>query len=61
MIVNDLARACSSKSAAEVTKDFIKQSSYILRAAIGGSAGGTGNAVAAANKAKPRPALWDIK
>lgn len=36
MIVNDLAHACSTKSAAEVTKDFIKASSYILRATIGG-------------------------
>ena len=36
MIVNDLAQACSTKSSAEVTKDFIKASSYILRATIGG-------------------------
>lgn len=56
IIVNDLARACSTKSAAEVTKDFIKESSYILRAAIGGSAGGAG-----AKKAKAGPALWDAK
>jgi hypothetical protein len=65
MILNDLAHACSTKSAAEVTKDFIKESSYILRAAIGGpgaasSAKGKG-AAAAAKKAKPGPALWDTK
>ncbi len=62
MILNDLAHACSTKSAAEVTKDFIKESSYILRAAIGGpAAGGTAKAAAAAKKAKPGPALWDAK
>ena len=56
MILNDLAHACSTKSAAEVTKDFIKESSYILRAAIGGGAGAP-----AAKKAKALPALWDTK
>jgi hypothetical protein len=65
MILNDLAHACSTKSAAEVTKDFIKESSYILRAAIGGpaagSAGGKGKDAAVAKKAKPGPALWDTK
>ena len=64
MILNDLAHACSSKTAAEVTKDFIKESSYILRAAIGGpaAAGAKGKGAAAAvKKAKPGPALWDTK
>ena len=67
MILNDLAHACSTKSAAEVTKDFIKESSYILRAAIGGPAAGAGApkgkgaAAAVAKKAKAGPALWDTK
>ena len=64
MILNDLSHACQTKSAAEVTKDFIKESSYILRAAIGGpgaAAGGKGKAAAAVKKAKPGPALWDTK
>ena len=64
MILNDLANAVKTKSAAEVTKDFIKESSYILRAAIGGpgaAAGGKGKAAAAVKKAKPGPALWDTK
>lgn len=64
MILNDLAHACSTKSAAEVTKDFIKESSYILRAAIGGpvagGAKGKGGA-SVAKKAKAGPALWDTK
>jgi hypothetical protein len=59
MILNDLAHACSTKSAAEVTKDFIKESSYILRAAIGGP--GAGGAAAGAKRAKALPALWDTK
>ena len=65
MILNDLAHACSTKSAAEVTKDFIKESSYILRAAIGGLGAASGakgkGAAAVAKKAKPGPALWDTK
>ena len=61
MILNDLAHACSTKSAAEVTKDFIKESSYILRAAIGGPASGKGKGAASARKAKAGPALWDTK
>jgi hypothetical protein len=62
MILNDLSHACSTKSAAEVTKDFIKESSYILRAAIGGDgAGGKGKGAASAKKAKAGPALWDTK
>lgn len=65
MIVNDLAQACSTKSAAEVTKDFIKASSYILRATIsGGDAKGSGAGKGAALKkpaVKRGPALWDTK
>jgi hypothetical protein len=64
MIVNDLAHACKTKSAAEVTKDFIKASSYILRATIGGGDGSTGLGSAPALKkssSKREPALWDTK
>ena len=62
MILNDLSHACQTKSADEVTKDFIKESSYILRAAIGGpGAAAGGKAAASVKKAKPSPALWDIK
>jgi hypothetical protein len=66
MIVNDLAQACSTKSSAEVTKDFIKASSYILRASLGkGEAkGSTGLGSAPALKkssSKREPALWDTK
>ena len=66
MIVNDLAHACSTKSSAEVTKDFIKASSYILRASIKGgdakSSGATGSApVLKKSASKREPALWDTK
>jgi hypothetical protein len=61
MILNDLSNACKNKSAAEVTKDFIKESSYILRAAIGGPGAAGGKGAAAVKKAKPGPALWDTK
>ena len=55
MNISDLANAVKTKSAAEVTKEFIKQQSYILRAAIGAA----GGAVPA--RAKALPALWDLK
>jgi hypothetical protein len=63
MILNDLANACATKSQAEVTKDFISKSSYILRATLGGGAPGSSPAGKSATlkKAKPQPALWDTK
>ena len=58
-------QAALLKSAAEVTKDFIKESSYILRAAIGGPGAAFGakgkSAAAVAKKAKPGPSLRDTK
>jgi hypothetical protein len=49
-----------------VTKDFIKASSYILRATIGGGdakrSGGLGSAPALKKSGSKRePALWDTK
>jgi hypothetical protein len=55
MVLSDLARVCSTKSGAEVTKAFVKETSYILRAALGGGAPG------AAAAPKQGPALWDTK
>lgn len=55
MVVNDLAKACATKSQAEVTKAFVASSSYILRAALG-----KGDK-ASAKKAAGGPALWDTK
>jgi hypothetical protein len=68
MNVTDLAKACSTKSAAEVTKDFVKATSYILSVAVGGPAAAGGkkgkgaDGAVAAGKAKPRGApRWDVK
>ncbi len=62
--VTDLASACKTKTQAEVTKDFIKATSYILSVAVGGPAAGSkgskpGKALPAA---KPMgPPRWDAK
>ena len=68
MNVTDLAHACQTKSAAEVTKDFVKATSYILSVAVGGPAAGAAGKKAGkggaipAGKAKPLgPARWDEK
>ena len=65
MIVNDLAKACSTKTAAEITKDFIAASSYILRATLGGGdAKPDKDGLIALKKSasvKLGPALWDTK
>jgi hypothetical protein len=63
MIVNDLAQACSTKSAAEVTKDFVAASSFILRATLGGGDAKSAKGAAALKKSavKRGPALWDTK
>ena len=63
MIVNDLAQACSTKSAAEVTKDFVAASSFILRATLGGGDAKSVKGAAALKKSavKRGPALWDTK
>jgi hypothetical protein len=53
IVVNDLAKACSTKSQAEITKEFVASSSYILRAAMGK------DGKPAARKA--RAPLWDTK
>jgi hypothetical protein len=50
MILNDLSHACQTKSAAEVTKNFIKESSYILRTAINDPGAAAGGKAAAAGK-----------
>lgn len=55
MNVTDLVGACSTKSQAEVSKDFVKAASYILSAAVGGKDGVAG-AKKVAKKGKP---LWD--
>ena len=53
--VTDLASACQTKSQTEVTKDFIKATSYILSAAIGGGKPGA-KAAKVVRKGAP---LWD--
>ena len=66
MIVNDLAQACSTKSAAEVTKDFVAASSFILRASLKKGddkpdAKGGFKALKKSASVKLGPALWDTK
>ena len=53
--ITDLAKACQTKSAAEVTKEFVKHSSYILSAAVGGSGPGA-KAAKVVRKGAP---LWE--
>lgn len=52
MSVSDLEKALQTKTAAEVTKDFVAAASFILSAAVGGKKG--------AKKEKGTP-LWDPK
>lgn len=62
--VTDLASACSTKSQAEVTKDFVKATSYILSVAVGGKGAAAGGAKGgkALPAAKPKgPPRWDVK
>lgn len=54
LVVTDLAKACSTKSKADVTKDFIEAASYILSVAVGDG----GPAQPKQLKGEP---LWDIK
>ena len=64
MVVNDLVHACSTESSAEVTKEFIKASSYIIRASLKkGGASSTSSKSAPLKKSavKSGPALWDTK
>lgn len=61
--VTDLAKACQTKTAAEVTNEFVKATSYILSAAVGGVATtGKGKKVKPlkAIKRTTKP-LWDTK
>ena len=57
LTVTDLAKATQTKSAEEVTKMFVENASYILRAAVGGKESGS---KVAARKAVGVP-LWDAK
>ena len=54
--VTDLANACAKKSQAEVTKDFVEASSYIISAAVGGADGKIGGGRIVARGGDP---LWD--
>lgn len=54
LFVTDLAKACATKSQAEITKDFVKAASYILSVAVGGGA-------AQLKKEPVGDPLWDIK
>ena len=56
--VTDLASATQTKSAEEVTKMFIESASFILRATVGGKAGGASKSKRTAATGKP---LWDAK
>tara|TARA_B110000285_G_C15095536_1_gene601737 strand:+ start:642 stop:968 length:327 start_codon:yes stop_codon:yes gene_type:complete len=58
--ITDLAQATQTKSAEEVTKMFVDSASFILRAAVGGKAGGkaAGGGRKAVKAGKP---LWDPK
>ena len=61
--ITDLAKACSTKSQAEVTKEFVAKSSYILSVAVGGGAStktGSGPKSAAKVVRKGGP-LWEPK
>jgi hypothetical protein len=65
MVVNDLAHACSTKSKEEVTKEFVKASSYIIRASLGKGAHkaepSSKGAALKKSAVKGGPALWDTK
>ena len=57
--VTDLAAATQTKSAEEVTKMFVASASFMLRAAVGGKAGG--KAAAGRKAVKAGKPLWDPK
>lgn len=60
MNVTDLAAACSTKSQAEVTKEFVNAASFILSAAVGGGKGGKKGAAAKKVK-RTGKTLWNPK
>ena len=57
--ITDLAQATQTKSAEEVTKMFVDSASFMLRAAVGGKAGG--KAAGGRKAAKAGKPLWDPK
>lgn len=61
--VTDLAKACQTKTAAEVTKDFVTAAtSYILSVSGGAAPGKKGGAAKAGGKVdRKNPPLWDPK
>jgi hypothetical protein len=60
--ITDLAHACSTKSQAEVTKEFVKAASYILSAAVcGGGKPGAKGAKPAGKIVRKSAPLWDPK
>ena len=62
MNVSDLAEAVRTKSAAEVTKDFVNATSFILSAAVGGkTATGKGKSKTIKKVKRTGPPLWDTK
>lgn len=59
MNVTDLAKACTTKTQAEVTRDFVNAASFILSAAVGGEGKGKKGALKKVKRTgKP---LWDPK
>ena len=64
MNVSDLAEACQKKSAAEVTKDFVNATSFILSAALKGGApatSGKGKSKTIKKVKRTGKPLWDPK
>ena len=63
MNCSDLAKAVSTKTSAEVTKDFVNSTSFILSAALGGgsSAGGKGKSKTIKKVKRTGKPLWDTK
>ena len=59
--VTDLENATRTKSAEEVTKMFVDSASYILRAKVGGKAGGKASAGGKRTTVKAGKTLWDPK
>ena len=60
MNVTDLSNACATKSQAEVTKEFVNATSFILSAAVGGKGKGSKKDLAKKVKRTGDP-LWDPK